>query len=426
MGNKNKQKMERIGNLSQQLSGKQDFFSQLALAPADPILSTSIAFKNDKDANKINLGVGAYRTNEGKPYIFNAVSKAEAQILQHPDVYNHEYLPIDGFKPFVESSQKLAFGDACSALKEGRVCSAQALSGTGGLRVGFEFLRLHYPSPVYIPQQTWGNHLAIIKDAGLPIRTYPYFEAKTRGLDFDGMTKTLAGAPDGAIVLLHPCAHNPTGVDPTQEQWEQILKMCLEKSFLVFFDSAYQGFVSGDFVKDAWTIRRFMEAGCNFILTQSFAKNFGLYGERVGAIHIVCASKDAAARTMSQLKLVVRPMYSNPPCHGAFIIDRIVRSPELLAEFMGEMKNVANRITDMRKALYDELVVLKVPGNWTHIINQIGMFSYTGLTPQQCTVLINKHHIYLLKNGRISMAGINTKNVAYLAKAMADVVVNVK
>jgi len=418
--------MERIGNLSQQLSGKQDFFSQLAMAPADPILNTTVAFRNDKDAKKINLGVGAYRTNEGKPYIFKAVQKAEKEILEHPDVYNHEYLPIDGFKPFVESAQKLAFGENSAALKEGRVCSSQALSGTGGLRVGFEFLRLHYPSPVYIPQQTWGNHNAIIKDAGLPIRTYPYFDAKTRGLNFAGMMKALEGAPSGAIVLIHPCAHNPTGVDPSQEQWEQVLKLCLDKSFLVFFDSAYQGFVSGDFVKDAWTIRRFMEANVNFILTQSFAKNFGLYGERVGAIHIVCASKDAAARTLSQLKLVIRPMYSNPPCHGAFIIDRIVRNPKLLEEFMSEMKAVANRITDMRKVLHTKLVELKVPGTWNHIVDQIGMFSYTGLSPQQCEVLIKKHHIYLLKNGRISMAGINTKNVGHLASSIADVVVNVK
>merc|ERR1711935_262730 len=412
--------------MGQQLSGKQDFFSQLALAPADPILSTSIAFKNDKDANKINLGVGAYRTNEGKPYIFKAVQKAESQILQHPDVYNHEYLPIDGFKPFVESAQKLAFGDACSALKEGRVSSAQALSGTGGLRVGFEFLRLHYPSPVYVPNPTWGNHNAIIQASGLPLRTYPYWDAKTRGLDFTGMCSTLRAAPEGSIILMHPCAHNPTGVDPSNEQWKGILQLVMDKKHVVFFDSAYQGFATGDFERDAYVLRMFMDAGVNYVLTQSFAKNFGLYGERCGAIHFVCPTKDAATKALSQLKMVIRPMYSNPPCHGAFIVDRIVRNPELLKEFLSEMKAVSNRITDMRKALYNEILALKVPGDWTHIINQIGMFSYTGLTPAQCESLIKKWHVYLLKNGRISMAGVNTKNVGHLAAGIADVVKTIK
>jgi len=417
--------MDRISSLGKQVSSNTNIFSQLKLAPADPILGTAIAYKADPDAKKINLGVGAYRTNEGKPYIFTSVQKAESQILADPTTYNHEYLGVDGYQPFVQSTQKLAFGD-CSALKEGRVCSSQVLSGTGGLRVGFEFLKLHYPSPVYVPTPTWGNHNAIITESGLPLRNYPYWNAKTRGLDYEGMMKTLSECPVGSIILLHPCAHNPTGVDPTPEQWNGILQVVKKNNLLPFFDSAYQGFATGNFENDASTIRLFMEAGINFILTQSFAKNFGLYGERVGAIHFVCGTKDAATRCLSQLKLVIRPMYSNPPCHGAFIVDRICRQPELYKEFLGEMKAVSDRIKNMRKVLFDELISRKTPGDWTHITNQIGMFSYTGLTPGQCEVLIKKWHVYLLKNGRISMAGITTKNVAHLAEGMDDVVRNHK
>jgi aspartate/tyrosine/aromatic aminotransferase len=204
-------------------------------------------------------------------------------------------LPIDGYAPFVQSAQKLAFGAEAACVKEGRVCSSQVLSGTGGLRVGFEFLRFHYPSPVYVPNPTWGNHNAIIQATGLPLRTYPYWDPKTRGLNFTGMCKTLRAAPEGSIILLHPCAHNPTGVDPTTEQWKGILALVLEKKHIVFFDSAYQGFATGDFERDASTLRLFMNAGVTFVLTQSFAKNFGLYGERVGAIHFVCSTKEAAA-----------------------------------------------------------------------------------------------------------------------------------
>jgi len=406
--------MERISVLNKHIvSKKLELFSHLELAPADPILGTTIAWRNDKDPKKINLGVGAYRTNDGKPYIYTSVQKAEQQILENPSMYNHEYLPIDGYKPFVESAQKLAFGADCPALKEGRICSSQVLSGTGGLRVGFEFLRLHYPSPVYVPKPTWGNHNDIIKSSGLPLRTYPYWNPKTRGLDFDGMTNTLSSAPKGSIILLHPCAHNPTGVDPTKAQWQKILEICQERSHVCFFDSAYQGFATGDFENDGWTVRHFLANGVNLILTQSFAKNFGLYGERVGAIHFVCSSKSNAEKALSQLKLVIRPMYSSPPCHGAFIVDRIVRNSALLNEFLLEMKAVSVRITDMRKALFDELIRLNVPGNWTHITDQIGMFSYTGLSPLQCESLIKNWHVYLLKNGRISMAGVTTNNVGH-------------
>lgn len=372
----------------------------------------------------MNLGVGAYRSEEGTPYVFNAVKKAEEIILRNPAKFNHEYLGIAGYAPFVESSQKLIFGDNCQAVKDGRVATLQTLSGTGSLTVAFQFLKIHNPAPVYMPNPTWGNHKAIVEMAGLPVRTYPYWNPKTRGLDFEGMINRLKEAPVGAIVLLHPCAHNPTGVDPTEAQWSQILKVCKESKLIVFFDSAYQGFASGNFEKDAYAVRLFMKEGVNFILSQSFAKNFGLYGERVGCLHFVTESKATATKLDSQVKLIVRAMYSNPPCHGAFIVDTIVRDPTLYKEFLAELEKVSARITNMRTALYNDLVTLKVPGSWTHITSQIGMFSYTGLSVKQCEQLIKKWHVYLLKNGRISMAGINSKNVSYLAKAIADVVAN--
>eukprot|EP01025_Chloroclados_australasicus_P012952 TRINITY_DN16198_c1_g1_i1.p1 TRINITY_DN16198_c1_g1~~TRINITY_DN16198_c1_g1_i1.p1 ORF type:complete len:461 (+),score=65.19 TRINITY_DN16198_c1_g1_i1:153-1535(+) len=394
-------------------------WAHVEMAPPDPILGLNEAFKADPSPNKLNLGVGAYRDDAGKPYVLNAVRKAEMRNTTNPAA-EKEYLPISGLAEYCKLAAKLAFGDA-AALAEGRVVTAQTLSGTGSLRVGAELLYKFYPNKtIYVCKPTWGNHNKIFPAGGLNVKQYRYYDPSTRGLDFDGMIKDLNSAEDGAIVLLHACAHNPTGVDPTQEQWKSVLEVCKRKRFLCFFDSAYQGFASGDLDKDAFSLRLFLNAGVPMLLAQSFAKNMGLYGERAGALHAVCASPDEAKRVMSQIKGVIRPMYSSPPRHGAAIALAILKDPALYAEWCEELKIMADRINDMRVELYNSLQAKGVPGDWNHILKQIGMFSYTGLNKQQVENLIKNWHVYLTADGRISMAGLNKRKCQYLAEAIAD------
>lgn len=401
-----------------------DVFGHLKLAPPDVILGTTTAYKKDTDPNKVSLGVGAYRDDNEKPYVFDVVKKAQREIVE--ENLDKEYLPIEGHAGFNQAAQKLVFGDGHPLSRDGKIVTVQTLSGTGSLRVGFEFLKEFIPGDVYISDPTWANHIAIIEKAGLPIKKYPYFDPKTKGLNFDGMIKALEGAKAGSIVLLHVCAHNPTGVDPTEEQWRVLAKLFKARGLFPFFDSAYQGFATGDLKRDAQSIHIFLEEGLQMVISQSLAKNMGLYGERIGALHIVTTSKDVSTRVLSQLSLVIRPMYSSPPINGARIAFKVLSNPQYRAQWDQELKQVSHRIQAMRQALYDELLRLKVPGTWDHIVKQIGMFSYTGLSVKQCECLIDKHHIYLIKNGRISMAGVTTKNVKYIAAAINDAVTNAK
>ena len=395
-------------------------FAHVKQAPPDPILGTAEAFKKDSHADKVNLGVGAYRTDEAKPYVFKVVAEAERRIIADP-VLNKEYLPISGLAAFNGLSRDLLFGKDSPAVKEHRIASAQCISGTGSLRVGAEFLKTHMnPPAVYVSNPTWGNHNTIFERAGIPVRQYPYWAAATRGFDLDGMLSALRSAPVGSIVLLHVCAHNPTGVDPTQAQWDQIFQVISHQKLFPYFDSAYQGFASGDIERDAQAVRKFVDHGGQCIVSQSFAKNLGLYGERIGALHIVCKDAATATRVLSQVEMTIRPMYSNPPLHGALIVSTILADAQLTAGWRQELKQVADRIILMRSRLVEELTKIGVPGDWTHITSQIGMFSYTGLTAPQCENMINKWHCYMLKNGRISMSGINSKNVAYVARAIKD------
>ncbi|CAG9316245.1 unnamed protein product [Blepharisma stoltei] len=395
-------------------------FGHIQLAPPDPILGTAVAYNKDPHPNKVNLGVGAYRTNEGKPLIFQAVREAERALIEDPAV-NHEYLGIDGHEGFVRLARELLLGADSPAIAEHRVASSQGISGTGSLRIGAEFLSVYlHPPCVLISEPTWGNHITIFEKVNVPVKKYPYWKLETRGIDLDGMLAALNEAPAGSVVLLHSCAHNPTGVDPTHEQWERIFEVILARDLLAFFDSAYQGFATGDLEADAWAIRSFISRGGQCLVSQSFAKNAGLYGERIGALHIVCTDSDTTERVLSQLKIVVRAMYSNPPLHGALIMAKILGDPALRENWQNELRGVAHRIIDMRRALYEGLIKLGIAGDWTHITSQIGMFSYTGLTPAQCEVMINKWHCYMLKNGRISMTGINTHNVEYVAAAIKD------
>ncbi|KAI8463047.1 MAG: aspartate aminotransferase [Monoraphidium minutum] len=427
----------RLATMSRQLApapcaapaGGDSFFQAVVQAPADPILGISDAFMADKSPDKLNLGVGAYRTEEGKPLVLSAVIKAQRMIVDDTS-RNKEYQAIGGNAQFCALSAALAYGADFEGLRAGRVAVVQALSGTGALAVGGAFLARHYGGgrDIYLPVPTWGNHFGVFGSVGLITKTYRYYHAPTRALDYTGMLADLRVAEPGSIVLLHACAHNPTGVDPTPEQWRGILGVVIERGLLPFFDSAYQGFASGDLDRDAAALRLFAAARrpggapLEMLLAQSFAKNMGLYGERVGALSVVTSCAEVKGRVESQLKIVVRTMYSNPPIHGAAIAATVLANPALCAEWQAELAGMAGRIQAMRAALVAALRDAGAPGNWDHITSQIGMFSFTGLTKEQCILLRDKWHIYMTLDGRISMAGVNRARVRYLAEAIADAV----
>jgi aspartate aminotransferase len=310
------------------------------------------------------------------------------------------------------------------------VCSLQTISGTGAVHLGALFLSKFLPrstnQAVYFSNPTWANHNQIFSNVGLPIQTYPYFSPTTKGLDFAGMKSAIQSAPAGSIILLHACAHNPTGVDPTRDQWKELATIIREKAHFPFFDCAYQGFASGSLENDAWAVRYFVEQGFELCIAQSFAKNFGLYGERAGAFHFVTGSgadaQTTISRIASQLAILQRSEISNPPAYGARIASTVLNDPVLFKEWEENLRTMSGRIIDMRKALQGHLERLQTPGKWTHITEQIGMFSFTGLTEKQVLKLREEAHVYMTKNGRISMAGLNEGNVEYVARAIDKVV----
>ncbi|XP_053402441.1 aspartate aminotransferase, mitochondrial-like isoform X2 [Mercenaria mercenaria] len=390
------------------------------MGPPDAILGVTEAFKKDTNPKKINLGVGAYRGDDGKPFILECVKKAERQMLE--EGLDHEYAPISGFPAFTSASAALAFGDNSPVVKEGLNATTQGVSGTGSLRIGAAFLSRFYAcKEIYFPAPTWGNHNPIFKDSGMSIKSYRYYDPKTCGFDFNGAIEDISKIPEGSVILLHACAHNPTGVDPKPEQWKEMSQVIKKRNLYPYFDMAYQGFASGDIDKDAYALRLFIEDGHKPCLAQSFAKNMGLYGERAGAFTIVCSDKDEQARVLSQIKILIRPMYSNPPIHGAHIVSKVLNTPELRKEWLGEVKSMADRIITMRSMLKDGLASEGSKHNWQHITDQIGMFCFTGLKPDQVDRLIKEFSIYLTKDGRISVAGLSSSNVGYLAEAMHQV-----
>ncbi|KAH8809060.1 pyridoxal phosphate-dependent transferase [Xylogone sp. PMI_703] len=396
-------------------------------APEDPLFGLMAAYRADTFEKKVDLGIGAYRDDNAKPWVLPVVKKAD-EILRNDPSLNHEYLPIAGLPDFTNAAAKLMLGADSPAIKESRTTSVQTISGTGAVHLGALFLKKFYPgSPtVYFSNPTWANHNQIFTNVGLPIATYPYFSKSTKGLDFEGMKKGITEAPNRSIILLHACAHNPTGVDPTQEQWKELAALIREKSHFPFFDCAYQGFASGDLARDAWAVRYFVEQGFELCVAQSFAKNFGLYGERAGCFHFVTSPGPDATETIkrisSQLAILQRSEISNPPAYGARIASLVLNSPELFAEWEDNLRTMSGRIISMRKALRSKLEELGTPGKWNHITDQIGMFSFTGLTEKQVAKLREEAHVYMTKNGRISMAGLNTKNVEYFAVAVDKVV----
>ncbi|VVT54745.1 uncharacterized protein SAPINGB_P004231 [Magnusiomyces paraingens] len=400
-------------------------------APVDPLFGLMARHKADPFPNKVDLGVGAYRDNNGKPWILPSVRKADALISSDPTL-NHEYLPIAGLPDFTAGAARLILGSTSPAIAQKRVASVQTISGTGANHLAGLFLARFPPlgfnpsndsnGVIYVSNPTWANHFSIFKNVGLTVKTYPYFKADTLSLDFEGLIETLSNASPGEVVLLHACAHNPTGIDPSHEQWSKIADVIIERRLFPLFDCAYQGFASGDLDKDAWAVRHFVDRGIELLVCQSFAKNFGLYGERVGALHLITADEDTRSAVHSQLSLLQRSEISNPPAYGARIASRILNNPDLFAEWQSDLTTMSSRIIKMRNALRQELIRLGTPGCWDHIVTQIGMFSFTGLSPAQVDRLVDEFHVYLTRNGRISMAGLNDHNVAYVAKAIDAVV----
>lgn len=397
------------------------WWSGVEMGPPDAILGVTEAFKRDTNPKKMNLGVGAYRDDQGKPFVLPSVRKAEHRI--HEAQMNHEYAPIGGEAPFSKLSANLALGEGNDIVPNGRNVTVQAISGTGALRVGAAFLSKWFPGhkKVYLPKPSWGNHNPIFGHAGMEVSGYRYYDPSTCGFDFNGACEDIKNIPEKSVILLHACAHNPTGVDPKPEQWKELSQLIKQKNLYVFFDMAYQGFASGDVDGDAFAVRQFLKDGHSICLAQSYAKNMGLYGERAGAFSVICQDKEEADRVMSQVKILIRPLYSNPPVHGARIVTEILSNPELKQLWLGDVKLMADRIILMRKKLQEGLAKEGSSKNWQHITDQIGMFCFTGMTPAQVEKLTKDFSIYLTKDGRISMAGISSGNVGYLAHAMHQV-----
>jgi len=366
----------------------------------------------------VNICVGAYRDTDGKPWILPSVRKAEEMMLAD-NTENKEYLPIEGDSAYVEKALKFAYG-ANAPLE--RIAGVQTLSGTGACRVGGQFLADFYPNRnIYVPDPTWGNHHKIFAGCGLTVNTYRYYNRSTNRLNLEGMLKDFEDAPDGSILLLHACAHNPTGCDPTELEWTKLLEVIKAKGHLIFFDSAYQGFASGDAEADAKALRRVVDAGFPVLLAQSFAKNFGLYGERCGTLSVVC--KDAGQRDilMSQLRCVIRPMYSSPPKHGSSIVRTVLSDPQLTEQYYSECASMAERINSMRSRLVDSLKEVGSTHDWSHVSDQIGMFAFTGMSADMVDELTSNYAIFLTRDGRVSLAGLNDKNLEYVANAIHSV-----
>ncbi|XP_003743821.1 aspartate aminotransferase, mitochondrial [Galendromus occidentalis] len=395
----------------------QSVFSHVEMGPPDAILGVTEAFKKDTNPKKMNLGVGAYRDDEGKPFVLPSVRQAEQKLAEQK--HDKEYLPIGGLPAFCENAAKLALGKDSFVIKTGRNATVQGISGTGALRIGAAFLEKHLKGnkTVYMPNPTWGNHIPLFKHCNFEVKQYRYYQPKTCGLDLQGALEDISKIPEGSVILLHACAHNPTGVDPSASEWLEIEKVVRKRNLFPFLDMAYQGFATGDIDRDASAVRIFSQSG-PMCLAQSFAKNMGLYGERVGAFSLLCDSKEEAERCMSQIKILIRPMYSNPPVHGARIANLILSDPDLYAQWLADVKLMAGRIISMRERLQQGLKNEGSTRNWQHIVNQIGMFCFTGMKPHQVEKLTKDYSVYLTKDGRISVAGISSNNVDYLAHAI--------
>jgi aromatic-amino-acid transaminase len=394
-------------------------FAAVDMAPRDPILGLNEQFAADANPAKVNLGVGVYFDAQGKLPLLACVKAAEAQLTEAAKPRG--YLPIDGIAAYDRAVQAMVFGAGSAVLEAGRVATVQALGGTGGLKVGADFLkRLNPDAKVLISDPSWENHRALFGSAGFRVESYAYYDPVARGVRFEAMLADLQAAPAGTVVVMHACCHNPTGYDLSPAQWSQVVAVCRSAGLVPFLDLAYQGF--GDGIReDGAVVQQFLEAGLDFLVATSFSKSFSLYGERVGALSFVTASRDEAARVLSQLKIIIRTNYSNPPTHGAQIVAIVLDTPALRAMWEDELAGMRRRIKQMRSLLVDKLRAAGVAQDFSFITRQRGMFSYSGLTQAQMQRLRSEFAVYGVDSGRICVAALNEHNIDYVAAAMAKV-----
>ncbi len=395
-------------------------FSSVELAPRDPILGMTEAFNADPNPAKVNLGVGVYFDDQGKLPILQCVLAAERQLAESPKPRG--YLPIDGIPAYDRSVQELVFGADSAALRDGRIATVQTLGGTGGLKVGADFMkRLNPQSRVLISDPSWENHRALFTQAGFEVGTYPYYDADTRGIRFGAMLAALQAAEPGTVVVLHACCHNPSGYDLDAAQWGQVVQTLQARGLVPFLDMAYQGFGDG-IAEDGAAVQMFLRAGMDFLVATSFSKSFSLYGERVGALSVVCQSKDEAARVLSRLKVLIRGNYSNPPTHGAQVVTMVLTTPALRKMWEDELAGMRLRIRQMRQALVKGLAEAGVRQDMGFILRQKGMFSYSGLSAAQMQRLRSEFGVYGIDSGRICVAALNERNLGPVVAAIAKVV----
>jgi len=392
-------------------------FSHLPPYAGDPILSLMEVFQRDERANKVNLSIGIYTDGRGIVPVLPSVRTAAVEIAK--EVKPYVYLPMEGHGGYRQAVAQLLFGADLPAPEH--LAVVQTLGGSGALKVGADLIARFFPQPtVWIPDPTWDNHIGIFEGAGFKVERYPYYDAATRGLDFNGMLGKIDSLPRGAVVLLHPCCHNPTGVDPTREQWEQIVAVIEKRGLLPFFDLAYQGFAES-LEADIWPVRECVRRGIAFFLSNSFSKIFSLYSERVGALSVFCPQKDQAANVLGQLKLTVRRNYSSPPMHGALLVARVLSDATLAAQWRAEVEEMRLRVRDMRSKLAAQLKTAVPDQDFSFLLKQHGMFGYTGLSAAQVERLRNEFGVYAIATGRICVAGLNDGNVARVAETMAEV-----
>ena len=394
-------------------------FSSVPLAARDPILGLNEAFAADSRQNKVNLGVGVYCDDAGRIPVMAAVKEAEAMRARAAPARG--YLPIDGIVAYNQAVQTLLLGHGSTLVADGRVVTVQALGGTGALKVGADLLHRFLPeSQVWISDPSWENHRALFESAGFTVNTYPYYDAVSHGLDFEAMLAAVDSLPAKAVLVLHACCHNPTGVDLSTAQWTKVVDACKRRDLVPFLDIAYQGF--GDGIEpDAVAVRLFAASGIDFLVSSSFSKSFSLYGERVGALTVVAQSRDEAARVLSQLKRVVRTNYSNPPTHGGSVVATVLNTPELRVLWEQELGSMRDRIRAMRTGLVDRLAKRGVARDFAFVKRQRGMFSYSGLNSAQVDRLREEFGIYAVGTGRICLAALNNRNIDYVADAIAKV-----
>ena len=394
-------------------------FSHVDAYPGDPILSLNEAFGQDPRQHKVNLSIGIYFDDAGRLPVMQAVRDAESAVLS--DIGPRPYLPMAGTPAYRDAVQALVFGEHNAARREQRIATLQTLGGGGALRVGADFLKRYFPqSTLWISDPSWDNHRVVFESAGFPVQAYPYYDDATGGLRFDAMLETITALPPQSIVLLHACCHNPTGVDLSQAQWQTLVPVMRERGLIAFVDMAYQGFGDG-LDEDAFAVRALTDAGVPTVVANSFSKNFSLYGERCGALSVVCESADEAARVFGQLMGTVRANYSNPPTHGARLVAQVLTTPSLRHAWETELDGMRTRIASMRTQIHARLAPHVSGEKLSRYIAQRGMFTYTGLSAEQADTLRETHGVYVLRSGRMCVAGLNTRNVDTVAQAIAQV-----